>query len=398
MNKHFTILWSLILTLSLSLSPVFSQKSPPAKGANAPAKPSADRQLTRPASPSPTASPTQVTNEDAEVAAPQQTASVPVKEGNPGNKMKRRTIAVLDFGDASLTDLKKNLGRQLALLLSNAFTKQGNFIVVERLQLDRVTDQLSKEEDTDVYTENALVQLGRRLKADALILGDITEFTATRKTKNYGFVIKTSYTAKLGLAVRLVDVSTGEVLDATNLEESVEEKGESNPFFSKRSELDDDLKVTLFTQAANKAVEKAVGQLDKLIQARIQISATASPTPASVKSPEPSGSSSPAGSGSINSYSPKSATAPSPRQPKIAGVEGTVVTLNVGKPHGVTVGSTFIVMRQGKVTKDPDTGEVLDVEEKEVGKIKITEVKEKISIGTLVSGSGVKPGDVVKQQ
>lgn len=326
-----------------------------------------------------------------QVAAPKQTAPEPVADSSLANKTKRRTIAVLDFGDASLTDLKKNLGRQLAILLSNEFTRQGDFIVVERLQLDRVTTQVNKEEDADRFKENPLVRIGKLLKADALILGDITEFTATKKGKNYGVTSSTSYTAKLGLAIRLVDISSGEVLDAVNLEETADEKGQSNPFWQKGAELNEDLKVTLFTKAANHAVAEAVVQLNKLIQEKIQTKSVVEKVNETAVSKSP-----PAIDGPANSLVSKPANTTSPGQAKIVKLEGNVVTINVGRLHGVAVGSTFVVVHED-VTTDPDTKEVLDRKDIEIGRINITEVRDGISIGTLTPGSrGVKVRDIVK--
>lgn len=98
MNKRFIILWSFILTLSLSLSPAFSQKSPPAKGAKAPAKPPVDRQLTRPATPSSTASPTQPSPVPS--SPPAQPSPVPAVSSKPSHK---KRIAILDFDNSGVT-------------------------------------------------------------------------------------------------------------------------------------------------------------------------------------------------------------------------------------------------------------------------------------------------------
>ncbi len=376
MKKHLGYISFLLLSLSLGLSSAHGRNLNSAQNEKSKAPQS------KPATPS--------KQKDTQVTTPQQTNPAVAKDSHPAAKPKRRTIAVLDFGDASLTILKKNLGRQLAILLSNAFTKQGDFIVVERIQLDRVTGQVNKEEDTDRFKENPLVRIGKLLKADALILGDITEFTATKKGKNYGIASKTSYTAKLGLAVRLVDISSGEVLDAVNLEETADEKGESNPFWQKGAELDEDLKVTLFTKAANQAVEKAVSQLNKLIQERIQYRPAVETARQPAASPVPTVTNDPA-----NTPAPKPAVASS-SQPKIVKLEGNVATINVGKLHGVAVGGTFAVVRE-EITLDPDTKEVLDKRDNEIGRIKITEVRDGISIGTLTPGSrGVKLRDLVK--
>ena len=75
--------------------------------------------------------------------------------------------------------------------------------------------------------------------------------------------------------------------------------------------------------------------------------------------------------------------------------EGTVikggdkVMINRGSREGVSVGQVFSV---GAVTTltDKDTGEVLDTEMKQAGKIKVTSVKEKISYCKVLDGT-IKP-------
>ena len=82
---------------------------------------------------------------------------------------------------------------------------------------------------------------------------------------------------------------------------------------------------------------------------------------------------------------------------KIAKVEGGSVFLNVGAEAGVKEGDTFDVYRVGNVIKDPDTGEVLGSDETKVGRVKITKVMgARLSTASVVSGSGFKPGDMIK--
>ncbi len=72
-------------------------------------------------------------------------------------------------------------------------------------------------------------------------------------------------------------------------------------------------------------------------------------------------------------------------------VKGDKVIINRGSREGVNVGRQF---RVGSVDElvDPDTGEVLDSEMTEVGTIKVTKTKEKISYCVPVSGSGMAKG------
>jgi curli biogenesis system outer membrane secretion channel CsgG len=77
--------------------------------------------------------------------------------------------------------------------------------------------------------------------------------------------------------------------------------------------------------------------------------------------------------------------------------EGTVikggdkVTINRGSREGVSVGQVFTVGAVETLT-DKDTGEALDTEMKQAGKIKVTSVKEKISYCEVLDGKDkIKP-------
>ncbi len=81
--------------------------------------------------------------------------------------------------------------------------------------------------------------------------------------------------------------------------------------------------------------------------------------------------------------------------------EGEVV-INSGQEAGVKVGATFVVYRLGEEMKDPDTGESLGAEEAKVGTIEVVNNnfggKGKASTCKIVSGSGFKAGDLVRQK
>ncbi|HIP39667.1 MAG TPA: hypothetical protein EYG88_09860 [Desulfocapsa sulfexigens] len=80
-----------------------------------------------------------------------------------------------------------------------------------------------------------------------------------------------------------------------------------------------------------------------------------------------------------------------PWEGSVVMVKGDKIIINRGSREGVTVGRQFKV---GSVEElvDPDTGEVLDSEMTEVGTIKVTKAKEKISYCTSVAGSGMAKG------
>ena len=74
-------------------------------------------------------------------------------------------------------------------------------------------------------------------------------------------------------------------------------------------------------------------------------------------------------------------------------VKGNQVYVNRGSREGVSMGQQFVIGTR-EVIRDPDTGEVLDESVSEVARIKVDQVKEKLSICSLVSGSAgaVKKG------
>jgi len=61
------------------------------------------------------------------------------------------------------------------------------------------------------------------------------------------------------------------------------------------------------------------------------------------------------------------------------------VYINRGSREGVAVGQTFTV-GEVEVIRDPDTGEVLDEDMTEIAALRVTEVKEKLSICSVTSG------------
>lgn len=67
-------------------------------------------------------------------------------------------------------------------------------------------------------------------------------------------------------------------------------------------------------------------------------------------------------------------------------VKGDKVYLNRGAREGVSVGQTFTV-GEVDVIRDPDTGEVLDESMTVLASLKVDQVKEKLSIASVTSGS-----------
>src|SRR5437016_8148966 len=86
--------------------------------------------------------------------------------------------------------------------------------------------------------------------------------------------------------------------------------------------------------------------------------------------------------------------------PRVAGdvleVQGTTVTLSVGKRDGVVPGLELSLFREGRELRHPKTGEVLGKTEKALGRVRVEEVAEAYSIGRVEPGADVAPGDLAR--
>jgi len=82
---------------------------------------------------------------------------------------------------------------------------------------------------------------------------------------------------------------------------------------------------------------------------------------------------------------------------RVASVDGSTVYITAGSAAGVEVGDVFMVSHIVKEVVDPVTKEVLDLQTAPAGTMKVTSVREKISIGTMTGGPA-RVGDRVEKQ
>ncbi len=76
--------------------------------------------------------------------------------------------------------------------------------------------------------------------------------------------------------------------------------------------------------------------------------------------------------------------------------DGEKVSIDLGKKAGVKIGMRFLAYKEGNVIKHPKTGEVLDVEIIETGKLKITRVRNNLADAEIVEED--IPGEIVYGQ
>ena len=159
----------------------------------------------------------------------------------------------------------------------------------------------------------------------------------------------------IGMDVRLIDTTTGKILAATHLQETV---SSSNISFGLQGPSGASLNQSAFDATPlGKATEQAFQKLTPWIAERLKDVAWTG---------------------------------------RVADVDGQAVFLNLGAESGVQIGDTFAVTRITRRIVDPSSGELLGVVEAPVGRVTVTEVDDRFSKGQSAGPSPPIRGDVAR--
>ncbi|MEP0773244.1 MAG: hypothetical protein HRF46_02640 [Acidobacteriota bacterium] len=266
-------------------------------------------------------------------------------------------VAVLEFGHKALEAHWSRAGEAAQDMFITELVKSGRFTVVDRERLDAIMREKNLSLSGDIDPRTA-VQAGKLLGVEYIIFGNVTEFGEETSKAQVGWGIGVDVKRKKfvsALDARLVSTTTGEILWA---DKARKEESNVKVFVMGTGGGVDDRR--MFDKVLLPCVEELAGKLTNL---SLETSKTVVGRVAG----------------------------------KIARVQGSTVSINLGSEDGISVGDTLGVYRMGEPIKDPDTGQVLGADEEKVGSIKVTAVKgAKLSECTVVTGSGFKVGDVVK--
>lgn len=274
-------------------------------------------------------------------------------------------VAILEFKDKTSHYYSwYEAGRAAQDMFVTELVKSGKYRVIDREQLAALMQEKNLSLSGDVDPKTA-VKAGKLLGVEYFITGALTELgVANRGARVPGFgglpsVRVGSQKMDASIDARLINTTTGEIVWADTAKEETSD-------------------ASVYVAGAGGGVEDQ-RKLDRVLRpvvVKLAASMAKAETPTS----------------GLGGASDASGVAG-----KIANVEGGSVFLNVGAEAGVKEGDTFDVYRVGKVIKDPDTGEVLGADETKVGKVKVTKVMgARLSTASVVSGSGFKPGDTIK--
>jgi curli biogenesis system outer membrane secretion channel CsgG len=264
----------------------------------------------------------------------------------------RKRIAVADF-DNKLEGIPEslNIGQRASEMLITELVKTGRFVVVERRILqDIVGDhQLGQ---TGLVRKETAAKVGSLLGAQILVDGVVSEFDEKKfggegalvVYKGVGLGLK-SHSTHVAVDTRLIDTSTGQVLQSHNAVGKATAEGLILGITQDDITFDvEGFQNTPLGQAIRRAVFNAVWFI-------------------------------------VNKMDDV------PFQANVIKTQGTSVYINAGSLMNVQVGDRLFGYR----------GKALGAEASDVGTIEVIEVEDKFSIGKLTSGKGkLQRGDILR--
>lgn len=262
----------------------------------------------------------------------------------------RKVVAVAAFEDRTDYGGGK-LGGAVADLIVQRLAKSGGFIVAERSRIDAVVGEqaLSASGATGGIGAAALGQL---LDVNLLILGSVVDFSVNTQSTNAVVTRSKTYTAGAKIIARIVDVSTGRVIDSIESTGSAVSESRRVLGVGSAGGYDDSLVGATLEDAVYNGIEKLVRALDKLV----------------------------------------------PWSARIAKVEGSEVLIGAGAAAGIEAGRRFDVVTPGEEILDPATGTALGrTEPKLKGRLTVTAVLgERLARARIDEGAGaVAAGDTI---
>jgi len=274
---------------------------------------------------------------------------------------KRIAVSKFEFGASrKWSDNIYEFGSGMADMLTTELYKTGRFIVVERKELGAALDEQDLAASGRISKATA-AKTGELLGAEYLVVGVITEFEEkSSKTGgglggqlgNVGVLLgggKTS--AHIGIDIRLIDATTGAIVQAQNAEGRATGSAISGGLSYKGfgGKLGHQKQT-----AMGKAVRQVMNQLVAFV---------------------------------VNNMEHV------PWKAKIAAVRGDDIFINAGQNMNVGAGATFEVV--GEPIIDPDTGAAIAYGET-VATIQVQKVLPKAAVCKLTSGTSPEKGSVVE--
>jgi len=241
--------------------------------------------------------------------------------------------------------------------VTEAFDSQ----LIDRLNATRKFDIVGRSDLKEVFKEQELANSGNVDQNDAnaakagklagaklLLVTSIDDFEDTTSRVDLPTLQRTATVRKLRLsaAARIVDSTTGKVIDSANVQVEAKDDRMDQAGIQRNSDLTDSVLMALARDAAEKIANRMA---DAAFPVRVLVK------------------------------------------------RDKQITINRGEGAGVSVGQLWNVFAMGEELVDPDTKEVLGREEVMVGKARIVSVQPKFSTAEVLDDSGIDKGAVLRR-
>jgi curli biogenesis system outer membrane secretion channel CsgG len=234
------------------------------------------------------------------------------------------------------------LGEAAADVFVTALMDTGQFSLIEREKVDEILREQNLGASGRITPQTA-AKIGKMLGVDLMLTGSVSQFSISRTGGGIGGLRVGVTTGKVVLQARLVNTTTGEIMVAAEDENKKRLVGARIKGLDFKQKFDYGLAHEVMHPAVEKIVVKIAGKAQGM---------------------------------ATKAYSGR-----------VVKVEGKKVWINIGSNAGIQVGDEFEVLRKGEELIDPETGLSLGAEQEKVGKVVVTEVKPKFSIGTIQEGN-----------
>jgi curli biogenesis system outer membrane secretion channel CsgG len=205
------------------------------------------------------------------------------------------------------------VGKQALDILSAKLASTNKFILLEQ-DIDKILEELNIA-GNEVY---------QKIGADYLIIGSVTEFGRKNEGDLTFFSRSKTQIVQAGVSIRLVDVSTGQIIYSEEAKGEAETTNKTSSGLAKRTDYDMSLSDKAISAAISKLVENIVNNcMDR------------------------------------------------PWKSYFLSYDNDGIIIAGGMSQGLKVGDAYKVVEKGKSIKNPQTGMMMELPGKTVGKIRI---------------------------
>jgi len=260
-------------------------------------------------------------------------------------------VGVVNFQNKTASRVL-GIGESAAEILGTILQKTERFIVIPQQDLDSILAQ-QRQGATGAINPETAAKMGELMGLNAIVTGSISAYSETEEGYDYLVSKGKKQIARVTVDYRIVDTTTGVQLLADSGAGIYEKSAGSVLGMGTKAAYDTDLRDGALRDALTKAMVNMMKQLGKRKW-----------------------------------------------NGRVAQVDGSNLYINAGQKSGLNVGEKLDVFRPGKEIIDPVTKQKLGTTESKIGQAMVQQNdigdQADLSIAVPTSGTGFKPGDIVK--